>query len=263
MKKNNHKTYIQDGHGSVTGLAENTEETDGSTVKNKITDSYTYDAYGILLKKNGDTDNDYLYTGEQYNESTGLYYLRARDMSPETGTFTTMDTYAGSLDNPVSLHKYLYANANPVMYTDPTGNFSLMETSITQGIQATINDLIVPGFNIKKMMSWANVAVTMYDVAMQIRMVFAGEASIASVLIALARGIAVQMLISCVFVKVFGKYGALLLKMHEIKQNTKSVEEAFDSGDPKRMVVELVRLAVSIYTLGCQCFTGDTIVKFV
>ena len=36
-------------------------------------------------------------------------------MNPETGTFTSMDTYAGTLDNPVSLHEYLYANANPVM----------------------------------------------------------------------------------------------------------------------------------------------------
>ena len=64
----------------------------------KITDTYTYDSYGIMLKKTGDTDNDYLYTGEQYNESIGLYYLRARYMSPETGTFTTMDTYTGTLD---------------------------------------------------------------------------------------------------------------------------------------------------------------------
>ena len=117
-----HKIHIQDGHGSVTALVENS----------KITDTYTYDSYGIILKKTGDTDNDYLYTGEQYNESTGLYYLRARYMSPETGTFTTMDTYAGTLDNPVSLHKYLYANGNPVMYTDPTGNFSLMETNVAQ-----------------------------------------------------------------------------------------------------------------------------------
>ena len=82
------KIYVQDGHGSVTALVENS----------KITDTYTYDSYGIMLKKTGDTDNDYLYTGEQYNESTGLYYLRARYMSPETGTFTTMDTYARTLD---------------------------------------------------------------------------------------------------------------------------------------------------------------------
>ncbi|WP_285945622.1 RHS repeat-associated core domain-containing protein, partial [Thomasclavelia cocleata] len=66
-----------------------------------ITDTYVYDAYGSLLKQTGTTENDYLYTGEQYNALTGLYYLRARYMNPETGTFTSMDTYAGTLDNPV------------------------------------------------------------------------------------------------------------------------------------------------------------------
>ena len=32
-----------------------------------------------------------------------------------------MDSYQGSIYDPVSLHKYLYANANPVMYTDSSG----------------------------------------------------------------------------------------------------------------------------------------------
>ena len=100
----------------MTALAESRESEDGS-VMSGITDIYVYDAYGNLLKQTGTTENDYLYTGEQYNALTGLYYLRARYMNPETGTFTSMDMYAGTLDNPVSLHKYLYANANPVMYT--------------------------------------------------------------------------------------------------------------------------------------------------
>ena len=88
-------------------------------------------------------------------------------MNPETGTFTSMDTYAGTLDNPVSLHKYLYANANPVMYTDPSGYFSLAELSVAQSIQSTINSVIVPYFNVKKIMSWANLAVTMYALKSQ------------------------------------------------------------------------------------------------
>ena len=37
-------------------------------------------------------------------------------MDTTTGRFISMDSYLGSVDDPVSLHKYLYANANPVNY---------------------------------------------------------------------------------------------------------------------------------------------------
>ena len=246
-----HKIYVQDGHGSVTPLVENL----------KITDTYTYDSYGILLKKIGDTDNDYLYTGEQYNESTGLYYLRARYMSPETGTFTTMDTYAGTLDNPISLHKYLYANGNPVMYTDPTGNFSLMETSVAQGIQATINTIITPGFSLQKMLTLANLAVTAYDVATTMRMVFCGEATVLDVALCIVKGLVVQSLISCVATAVFGEAAAFMLKLVGIGQDTYGLIEAIKSKDPKEIVIATVRLAISVFTLKRQCFTGDTLVS--
>jgi len=54
----------------------------------------------------------------------GSYYLRARYYKPDTGRFWTMDTYAGNNQDPLSLHKYLYAHNNPVNNTDPTGMFT-------------------------------------------------------------------------------------------------------------------------------------------
>ena len=104
-----------------------------------VTDRYAYDAYGNLLEKEGDTKNEFLYTGEQYNANTGLYYLRARYMNQSTGTFISMDSYQGSIYDPVTLHKYLYANANPVMYTDPSGYSS--ETTLKE----VATDLTVAG----------------------------------------------------------------------------------------------------------------------
>jgi RHS repeat-associated protein len=104
--------YFFDGHGSVRLLADQT---------GTVTDTYTYDAFGNLTNRTGDTENDFLYAGEQFDAATGLYYLRARYMNPATGTFISMDVYAGSVFDPVSLHKYLYANANPVMFSDPSG----------------------------------------------------------------------------------------------------------------------------------------------
>ena len=182
-------------------------------------------------------------------------------MSPETGTFTTMDTYAGTLDNPVSLHKYLYANGNPVMYTDPTGNFSLMETSVAQGIQATINTIITPGFSLQKMLTLANLAVTAYDVATTIRMVFCGEATVLDVALCIVKGLVVQSLISCVATAVFGEAAAFMLKLVGIGQDTYGLIEAIKSKDPKEIVIATVRLAVSVFTLKSQCFAGDTLVS--
>ena len=58
-------------------------------------------------------------------------------MNPFTGTFISMDSYQGSIYDSVSLHKYLYANANPVMYTDPSGyatDKNLAETAVAATI---------------------------------------------------------------------------------------------------------------------------------
>ena len=172
-----------------------------------------------------------------------------------------MDTYAGTLDNPVSIHKYLYANGNPVMYTDPTGNFSLMETSVAQGIQATINTIITPGFSLQKMLTLANLAVTAYDVATTIRMVFCGEATVLDVALCIVKGLVVQSLISCVATAVFGEAAAFMLKLVGIGQDTYGLIEAIKSKDPKEIVIATARLAVSVFTLKSQCFAGDTLVS--
>ena len=127
--------YVYDGHGSVVGLANES---------GVVTDTYSYDAFGNLLKSTGSTKNCYRYCGEQFDETTGLYYLRARYMDTSTGRFISQDSYAGSISDPISLHKYLYANANPVMYSDPSGYTSLGEmvcvSAAISGIcMATIN----------------------------------------------------------------------------------------------------------------------------
>ena len=104
--------YLYDGGMSVRGI---TDETGA------LTDTYVFDAFGNEVARTGTTDNSYGYRGEEQDE-TGLYYLRARYMDPSTGTFTTMDTYQGRLSDPMSLHKYMYANSNPVKYCDPSGH---------------------------------------------------------------------------------------------------------------------------------------------
>ena len=71
-------------------------------------------------------------------------------MSPETGSFTSMDTWQGDLYEPVTLHKYLYANANPVKYKDPSGMFSLPECNIASAIGAELyqNQNVILGMSL-------------------------------------------------------------------------------------------------------------------
>jgi hypothetical protein len=55
----------------------------------------------------------------------GEYYLRQRYYDIEAGRFTRRDTYEGRLNEPLSLHKYVYVHNNPVNSTDPTGLYKL------------------------------------------------------------------------------------------------------------------------------------------
>jgi RHS repeat-associated protein len=98
-----------------------------------VTDTYDYDAFGNMIARTGSTPNLYLFTGEQYDPDLGLYYLRARYQNTSTGRFWTMDSFAGLPFDPTSLHKYLYAHANPVSGSDPTGMYTLKEVMFTVG----------------------------------------------------------------------------------------------------------------------------------
>jgi len=86
-----------------------------------VTDSYAYDAYGNLIAATGVSSNAYLFAGEQRDSETGLDYLRARYYDPLVGRFVSADAYEGTLNDPMSLHDYQYAHANPVVNTDPSG----------------------------------------------------------------------------------------------------------------------------------------------
>jgi RHS repeat-associated protein len=104
--------YGFDGHGSVRYLTSST---------GAVTDTYDYDAFGNLISSTGSTPNSYLFAGEQFDSALGIYYNRARYYDQRIGRFWTMDTYEGDIYESLSLHKYLYVNANPVDNVDQCG----------------------------------------------------------------------------------------------------------------------------------------------
>ena len=143
--------YGYDGGGNVRQL------TNSAGVP---TDKYEYDAFGNDVYHTGTTPNNYLYRGEQYDSDLGLYYLRARYYNPATGRFLSRDPEDGTAKDPASLHKYLYANGDPVNRTDPMGRESmfqraLLTAAIVGGYVAQYPDkalwgLIVMGCSVKE-----------------------------------------------------------------------------------------------------------------
>ena len=106
--------YGDDGHGSVRLLTDTT---------GAVTDRYDYDAFGNILSQAGTTGNLYLYSGEQNDPNLGFYYLRARYFSPLLGRFESADPLEGDSTDPVSLHRYAFADDNPIDRIDPSGMF--------------------------------------------------------------------------------------------------------------------------------------------
>ncbi|OJY99997.1 MAG: hypothetical protein BGP24_08675 [Lysobacterales bacterium 69-70] len=105
-----------------------------------VTARTSYDAFGEIraqLGTNGtlatpsrdaanaeliSTDNQPVgFTGYLKDTESSLYYAKARYYDPATARFTTEDPEAGKDLEPPSLHRYLYAYANPLAYADTTG----------------------------------------------------------------------------------------------------------------------------------------------
>ena len=97
----------------------------------------------MLLWQQGTTANTHRYCGEELDQALGLYNLRARLMNPLTSRFWSADSYEGSNDDLKSLHRYLYANADPIGSIDPSGHESLGELSVTQSNIGTTIQLAI------------------------------------------------------------------------------------------------------------------------
>ena len=114
--------FLPDPHGNVAGSLS------GTIVANAL----RYDAYGQTLTT-GSAGGTQVATGYWKHQARldisppglaqPLYEAGARLYSPGLGTFTSLDTFAGTSQDPLSLNRYLYAEANPATLVDPTGHF--------------------------------------------------------------------------------------------------------------------------------------------
>jgi RHS repeat-associated protein len=81
-----------------------------------VTTSYTFEPFGATAQTGPASANPFQYTGRE-NDSTGLYYYRARYLHPGLQRFTSEDPFrfpwAGNI--------YLYVSNAPFRFTDPLG----------------------------------------------------------------------------------------------------------------------------------------------
>ena len=224
-----------------------------------VTDTYTFDAFGNLTSSTGDTENSYLYRGEQFDSFTGLYYLRARYMNPSTGTFITMDEYAGSVFEPLSLHKYLYANANPVMNSDPTGYFSLSELNVTQTIEATLHKMLTPNFS--NVMKWINFFASFFDTCNQIQQMLSDGATLGDIASSMLRGAVSGLLLNKMcMIKGIGPILSKIMIGYGYYVQIQAFDEAIKDGDIVSAILIGLQVGTDLTALGDSCFTGDTFV---
>jgi len=105
--------HLPDALGSVRQLA---------NASGSVTLARSYEPYGNTLTSVGSGITVYHFTGKIRDANTNLLYLRARYYALGVGRFVTRDSWKGDPFHPNSLHKYVYALNNPVLYVDPSGH---------------------------------------------------------------------------------------------------------------------------------------------
>ncbi|MFO0919163.1 MAG: RHS repeat-associated core domain-containing protein, partial [Planctomycetaceae bacterium] len=129
------RVFGHDGHGSVRVLTD---------MLGALVQMYAFDAYGqmvglwnaagqLITGGNGQYADaklavtNLLYSGEQFDTRIGQQYLRERYYDASTGRFNSLDPFYGNKFDPLSFHKYLYTQGNPITGIDPSGLMSMAE----------------------------------------------------------------------------------------------------------------------------------------
>ena len=102
--------HVNDGLGSVRQLAD---------PQGEVVQGYSFSPFGVPLGESG--GEPYGYTGEQWDASTGLVFLRARYYQPEVGRFINRDPFLGHMARPQTLNAFVYVTNNPLRWVDPSG----------------------------------------------------------------------------------------------------------------------------------------------
>lgn len=124
--------YLTDAMGSVIGLVD-----DQGNILSRI----IYDGFGnIESGDDGSTEGgDFRFQGQWLESESGLYYMRARNYDAETGLFLSRDPVDMQEQGVEAFNPYQFAFNNPLIYSDPSGMFTMIEINTSLEIQGILN----------------------------------------------------------------------------------------------------------------------------
>ena len=120
------------------------------TETGSLVEQYSFDAWG---KRRNATNWSYAgvpttfifdrgYTGHEMLDAFGLINMNGRVYDPVIARFLSPDNYVQAPDNSQGLNRYTYCMNNPLMYTDPSGDFFWVPVMIGALMYGTVNTII-------------------------------------------------------------------------------------------------------------------------
>ncbi|NET91512.1 MAG: RHS repeat-associated core domain-containing protein, partial [Kamptonema sp. SIO1D9] len=128
--------YLTDAMGSTIALA------DGSGVE---VAEFDYDSFGNFRRSVGNdlgvTGGDFRFQGQWLESNTDLYHFRARYYDPESGRFVSRDPVEVIEYEPQSSNPYQFVYHNPHIYSDPSGEITILELNAREHLQGVLNGI--------------------------------------------------------------------------------------------------------------------------
>jgi len=82
---------------------------------------FTFEPFGETIEEQGSFYTSWQFAGQYLDSEIGQYHLRARQYNPYISRFTSRDFLAGNFEEPLSLHRYLYCENEPISRIDLSG----------------------------------------------------------------------------------------------------------------------------------------------
>ncbi|MBA3470772.1 MAG: RHS repeat-associated core domain-containing protein [Herpetosiphonaceae bacterium] len=141
----------------LTGSVRQTYDDAGTLLTNR-----SWTPFGIELGGTGQSGIGY--AGE-WQDSTGLVYLRARWYDPQQGRFLSRDPWDGTVTSPQTLNPYAYAHNQPSRFRDPSGRciepISLVVCSMAVGaVLGAGTNIVAQLFDQRPGIDWGEVSVS-------------------------------------------------------------------------------------------------------